>query len=94
MDRSAGGKSADDWWIGSGYNIRGVISGTGGLTKTGGGTLTLGGANAYTGSTAINNGVVVVSGSLSIYHAIGEGSVYELGSSDRVGLSPVADRLF
>ena len=70
---TAGGSGADT-------TFGGVISGPGGLTKTGGGTLTLGGANAYTGSTAINNGVVVVSGSLSdetdVF--IGEGSVYEL----------------
>ena len=45
------------------------------------------GANTYTGQTLINGGTLLVSGSLSDLTdvLIGEGSVYELGASDRVG---------
>ena len=47
------------------FEVDGVISGGGGLTKIGGGTLTLVAMNTYTGPSAVNGGTLVVNGSQS-----------------------------
>ncbi len=50
---------------GSAVDFKGVISGTGGVTKSGAGVQILSGANIYTGATAVNAGTLLINGSTS-----------------------------
>ena len=87
MDRSVWGKSADGWWIGSGYNIWWCDFWSRRINEDWWRDADACGANTYTGSTAINNGAVVVSGSLSDATAVSvsAGTTYEIGADDTVG---------
>ena len=73
---------------GSGAGTVSVLNlGTGGLLKEGPGSIELTGTNTYTGPTTINEGILLVSGSLSDGTAvnIGDSGTYEVGADDTVG---------
>ncbi|WP_186590150.1 autotransporter outer membrane beta-barrel domain-containing protein [Synechococcus sp. MVIR-18-1] len=67
--------------------LRGVLSGQGGLSFLGNGTTTLSGANSYIGDTNILSGIFKVTGSLSDVTAVSvsQGAVYKVASTDTVG---------
>ncbi len=50
---------------GADTTFKGVVSGTGTLTKSGSGTLVLSGANTYTGTTTVSGGILEIKGSLT-----------------------------
>ena len=62
--------------------LRGVLSGEGGLSFSGNGLTTLSGANSYIGGTNILSGIVKVTGSLSDVTAVSvsQGAVYKVAS--------------
>ena len=65
----------------------GVISGSGKFKKSGLGELTLSGANTFSGNTSIDEGILLVSGSLSDSTVVdvASGATYKVGSNDTIG---------
>lgn len=70
-----------------GFDISGVIAGTGNYTKTGTGTLTLSGNNTYSGSTTVNDGVLKLNSSTALGSITGVTIVEEGASIDLNGVN-------
>ncbi len=60
---------------------RGVLAGSGSLTKTGNGTLVLGGASTHSGPTTVNAGTLQVDGSLASPLTVGGGATLAGGGT-------------
>lgn len=70
-----------------GFDISGVIAGTGNYIKTGTGTLTLSGNNTYSGSTTVNDGVLKLNSSTALGSITGVTIVEEGASIDLNGVN-------
>jgi fibronectin-binding autotransporter adhesin len=57
--------------------FRGLITGSGALTKLGSGTLTLSGTNGYTGLTTVGEGTLIVDGGLPGSVVVGPGATFQ-----------------
>jgi autotransporter-associated beta strand protein len=66
------------------YEISGVISATGSLTKVGSGTLTLSNTNTFTGDLTISAGTVTVSGTLHDDVDVINSGTYDVDSTDTI----------
>jgi autotransporter-associated beta strand protein len=77
---------------GSIFDLAGVISGTGGITRTGAGILRLSAANTYSGPTDLQDGITQLTGSIPGVVTIGSAGTLE-GTGSVTGLVTVTGKL-